>query len=168
VQETYLRAFRSIRRFRGESSFSTWLYRIAANCSATMHHRRRGATVVSIDTDHRVGELPADRHPDAIGSATVERDRLVRAIATLPLTLRSVVVLHDVYDLGHDEIAAELGISSASSRVRLHRARRQLRAALLPEPTGIAALSDGGPAGPAAGVTALPLADDRDNDARAV
>ena len=167
VQETYLRAFRSIRRFRGESSFSTWLYRIAANCSATMHHRRRGATVVSIDADLRAGDLPSDLLPDAIGSATVERDRLVRAIATLPLTLRSVVVLHDVYDLGHDEIATELGISSASSRVRLHRARRQLRAALLPEPAGVTALPEAGPAG-RAGLTALPLPDDRDDDARAV
>jgi RNA polymerase sigma-70 factor (ECF subfamily) len=161
VQETYLRAFRSIRRFRGESSVSTWLYRIAANCSATLHHRRRGATVVSLDADHRAGELPSDHRADAIGSATVERDRLVRAIGTLPLTLRSVVVLHDVYDLGHDEIAAELGISSASSRVRLHRARRQLRAALPPETGGVALVaSPGDRSGPAARwapVTPLPL-----------
>ncbi len=173
VQETYLRAFRSIRRFRGESSVSTWLYRIAANCSATMHHRRRGATVVSIDADHRVGELPADQHPDAIGSATVERDRLVRAIATLPLTLRSVVVLHDVYDLGHDQIAAELGISSASSRVRLHRARRQLRVDLPNEPTGVVGRPEtAGRAASERSMTAsdLPLpspADGRADDARA-
>jgi RNA polymerase sigma-70 factor, ECF subfamily len=133
VQETYLRAFRSIRRFRGESSFPTWLYRIASNCSATMHRRRRGATVISMDTDPRVGEVPVDRLHDSIASRAVEHDRLVQAMATLPLTLRSVVVLHDVYDLNHDEIADQLGISGASSRVRLHRARRQLRTVIAPE-----------------------------------
>lgn len=126
VQETYLRAFRSIQRFRGESSLPTWLYRIAVNCSATLH-RRRGAAVISIDTDSRVGEIASDELHDPIATGAVERDRLVRALATLPLSLRSVVVLHDVYDLTHDEIAGELHISGASSRVRLHRGRRHLR-----------------------------------------
>ncbi len=150
VQETYLRAFRSIRRFRGDSSVSTWLYRIAANCSATMHHRR-GATVLSIDADPRAGDLPADSRPDPVATTTVDRDRLVRAIATLPLPLRSVVVLHDVYDLSHDEIASELGISSASSRVRLHRARRQLRAGLPGQPPALVAVTETAPDRPVHG-----------------
>ncbi len=133
VQETYLRAFRSIRKFRGEASFSTWLYRIAANCAATMHSRRRRVRLVSIDADPRCGELPTDPDPDAMASATVERDRLVGALRTLPVALRTVVVLRDIYGLSHDEIATELGISGAATRVRLHRARRQLRAAIFPE-----------------------------------
>ncbi len=179
VQETYLRAFRSIRRFRGESSFPTWLYRIAANCSATMHRRHRGAVVVSMDTDPRVDELPTDPLHDAIASGTVERDRLVRAMATLPLTLRSVVVLHDVYDLSHDEIADELGISGASSRVRLHRARRQLRTVIsagLPmvaaPPGAVWERSPGATSAPVAGngaaeVTPLRVAGAFEDDARA-
>jgi RNA polymerase sigma-70 factor (ECF subfamily) len=138
VQETYLRAFRSIRKFRGEASFSTWLYRIAANCAATMHSRRRRVRLVSIDADPRCGELPTDPDPDAMASATVERDGLVGALRTLPLALLTVVVLRDIYGLSHDEIATELGISGAATRVRLHRARRQLRAAIFPE------LSSGG------------------------
>jgi RNA polymerase sigma-70 factor (ECF subfamily) len=175
VQETYLRAFRSIRRFRGDSSFPTWLYRIAANCSATMHRRRRGATVVSMDTDPRVGDLPSDRLHDSIASRAVEHDRLVRAMATLPLTLRSVVVLHDVYDLSHDEIAGQLGISGASSRVRLHRARRQLRNVIAPEldpasspPATLATPPEAGrPAAPIAEVTRLWPSDPLHDDARA-
>ncbi len=138
VQETYLRAFRSIRKFRGEASFSTWLYRIAANCAATMHSRQRRVRLVSIDADPRCGELPTDPDPDAMASATVERDGLVGALRTLPLALLTVVVLRDIYGLSHDEIATELGISGAATRVRLHRARRQLRAAIFPE------LSSGG------------------------
>jgi len=89
---------------------------------------------VSIDTDPRCAELPADPDPDAMASATVERDRLVRALRTLPLAQRTVIVLRDIYGLSHDEIATELGISGAATRVRLHRARRQLRAAVAPEP----------------------------------
>jgi RNA polymerase sigma-70 factor (ECF subfamily) len=88
---------------------------------------------VSIDTDPRWAELPADPDPDALASATVERDRLVRALRALPLGPRTVIVLRDVYGLTHEEIATELGISGAATRVRLHRARRQLRAAVLPE-----------------------------------
>jgi len=83
--------------------------------------------VVSIDPELADSARAAVDRPDPVASTAVDRDRLVRLIATLPLTLRSVVVLHDVYDLSHDEIATQLEISSAVSRVRLHRARRQLR-----------------------------------------
>ena len=59
------------------------------------------------------------------------RDRLTGALADLPPKLRAVVVLRDVYDLPHEAIAAELGISETAAKVRLHRARRELRGASL-------------------------------------
>ena len=164
VQETYLRAFRSIRKFRGDASFSTWLYRIAANCAATSHSRRKRVRQVSIDTDPRWAELPADPDPDAVASAAVERDRLVRALRTLPLAQRTVIVLRDIYGLSHDEIATELGISGAATRVRLHRARRQLRAAVAPEPAPATSGDEGAPAR----VIAVPRIEPRGDDARAV
>jgi RNA polymerase sigma-70 factor (ECF subfamily) len=167
VQETYLRAFRSIRKFRGDASFSTWLYRIAANCAATSHSRRKRMRQVSIDTDPRCAELPADPDPDAIASAAVERDRLVRALRALPLTHRTVIVLRDIYGLSHDEIATELGISGAATRVRLHRARRQLRAAVAPEPATAIAPGAGDDGAPAQ-VIAVPRIEPRGDDARAV
>lgn len=167
VQETYLRAYRSIRKFRGEASFSTWLYRITANCASTARGRRRRMRLVSIDAEPRCADLPADPDPDALASATVERDRLVRALRALPLAQRTVIVLRDIYGLTHDEIATELGISGAATRVRLHRARRQLRAAVVPEPAG------GSQARPAedegrAEVIAVRRIEPRGDDARAV
>ena len=164
VQETYLRAFRSIRKFRAEASFSTWLYRIAANCAATSHSRRKRMRQVSIDTDPGWAELPADPDPDAMASATVERDRLVRALRTLPLAQRTVIVLRDIYGLSHDEIATELGISGAATRVRLHRARRQLRAAVAPEPVVAGPEGDRGHGE----VIAMRRIEPRGDDARAV
>jgi RNA polymerase sigma-70 factor (ECF subfamily) len=166
VQETYLRAYRSIRKFRGEASFSTWLYRITANCASTAHGRRRRLRQVSIDTDPRWAELPADPDPDALASATVERDRLVRALRALPLAPRTVIVLRDVYGLTHEEIATELGISGAATRVRLHRARRQLRAAVVPEAGGSPARAGGGEAD--AEVIPVRSIEPRGDDARAV
>jgi RNA polymerase sigma-70 factor (ECF subfamily) len=62
----------------------------------------------------------------------LERDRVSDAVAALPPRLRAVVVLRDIYDLPHEAIAAELGISEAAAKVRLHRARKKLRERLFP------------------------------------
>lgn len=158
VQDAYLRAFRAIPGFRGDASFSTWLYRITANCAASSYRRRRAVHLVSLDTQLRADELPSEPDGDGLAAAAAERDRLERALRSLPPSLRSVVVLHDVYDLTHEEIAAELGISGPATRVRLHRARRALRAQLFGDPqpaAGPAART--GTAKAAAGVVPLPL-----------
>lgn len=165
VQEAYLRAFRSIPGFRGDASFGTWMYRITANCAATSYRRRRAVHLVSLDTDVRVGELPSEPDADGLASAAVERDRLERALRSLPLTLRSVVVLRDVYGLTHEEIASELGVSGAATRVRLHRARRLLRAQLFPEPRSSL---DGTVPGPAEVVPLSPRRRAAKGDVRAV
>jgi RNA polymerase sigma-70 factor, ECF subfamily len=132
VQEAYLRAYKGLRRFRGEAQFSTWLYRITANCASTALHRR---------ARNRHDELPAEYplvdpsgRDDPAGAAIGgdARAELRRALDELPPKLRAVVVLRDVYDLPHDSIAAELGISESAAKVRLHRARRKLRERLFP------------------------------------
>ncbi len=69
----------------------------------------------------------ADHDPAQHVDATTLRTRLEAAIADLPPRLRQVIVLRDVYELPHDQIAAELGISESAAKVRLHRARRMLR-----------------------------------------
>lgn len=133
VQEAYLRAFRGLRRFRGDARFSTWMYRITANCASTTLKRRRR---------HRHEELPEpcelvddrnDEDPQLRADASDLRDRLLVALDTLPPKLRAVVVLRDVYGLSHDAIATELGISTTAAKVRLHRARHRLRAEVFPE-----------------------------------
>ena len=73
-----------------------------------------------------------DYDPQIRAELSLERDRVSAAVANLPPRLRAVVVLRDVYDLPHDAIAAELGITEAAAKVRLHRARKKLREQLLP------------------------------------
>jgi RNA polymerase sigma-70 factor (ECF subfamily) len=133
VQEAYLRAWKSIRRFRGEAAFSTWMYRITANAASTHTQKRRKRATETLDDEPMlIDESPGG---DPVGSAESHllMDRVQAALQTLPPKLRAVVVLKDVYDLPHEEIARELGISVPAAKVRLHRARRQLREVLFDE-----------------------------------
>jgi len=130
VQDAYLRAYRGIKRFRGDAQFSTWLYRITANCANTLmakrhKHRHDELPETVEDTDH-------ERDPAARADALAFRQDLEDALAELSPKLRAVVVLRDVYELPHEDIAAELGISETAAKVRLHRARRQLKERLFP------------------------------------
>jgi RNA polymerase sigma-70 factor, ECF subfamily len=134
AQEAYLRAFRSIGRFRGDAQFSTWLYRITANCAATALGRRNRHRHDELGDDLAMADEHPDHDPEAKADAGALRERLTGALAELPPRLRSVVVLRDVYDLPHGAIAAELGISETAAKVRLHRARRRLRERLFPLP----------------------------------
>lgn len=127
VQETYLRAYRGLARFRGDAQFTTWLYRITANCASTHLGRRRRHRHEELTDDLPVGDLRPVADPPGRAEHAVLRDRVRSALADLPPRLRAVVVLRDVYDLPHDAIAAELGISESAAKVRLHRARRKLR-----------------------------------------
>ncbi len=132
VQESYLRAYRGLRRFRGDAQFSTWLYRITANCASTHLGRRHRHRHEVLDELAPVAELHPGADPSAQAEAGALRDRLTEALRDLPPRLRAVVVLRDVYDLPHEAIAAELGISESAAKVRLHRARRKLRERLFP------------------------------------
>jgi RNA polymerase sigma-70 factor (ECF subfamily) len=132
AQEAYLRAFRSLKKFRGDSRFSTWMYRITANCASTQLTRRsKGRHEELSDDDNVVDERP-ESDPEVMAEAGAMRDRVTAALGDLPPILRAVVVLRDVYDLPHEAIASELGISESAAKVRLHRARRKLRERLFP------------------------------------
>jgi RNA polymerase sigma-70 factor, ECF subfamily len=131
VQEAYLRAYRGLKRFRGDAQFSTWMYRITANCATTFLGKRSRNRHDEL-TDELVGdERSTTVEPEASVDAAATRDRLQAALRRLPPRLRAVVVLRDVYDLPHESIAAELGITESAAKVRLHRARRKLRADLI-------------------------------------
>ena len=127
VQEAYLRAYRGLRRFRGDAQFSTWLYRITANCAATHMGRRARHRHDELDDSLPVADDRPDHDPQLRADAEDLHGRLQAALAALPDRLRAVVVLRDVYDLPHESIAAELGISESAAKVRLHRARHKLR-----------------------------------------
>jgi RNA polymerase sigma-70 factor (ECF subfamily) len=126
VQEAYLRAYRSIDGFRGDASFHTWLYRITANC-ASSHLGKRTRDRTEQLTDHDVADVRAEHDPELLVDHSELREELIVAMESLPDHLRTVIVLRDVYDLTHADIATELGISVTAAKVRVHRARKRLR-----------------------------------------
>jgi RNA polymerase sigma-70 factor (ECF subfamily) len=132
VQEAYLRAFRGLKRFRGDAQFSTWMYRITANCAATQLGKRNKHRHAELDDTTPVADPNPDVDPAARADVADLRERLAEALEHLPPRLRAVVVLRDIYDLPHEAIAAELGISESAAKVRLHRARRKLREHVFP------------------------------------
>lgn len=146
VQDTYVRAFRGLRKFRGDARFTTWLHRITANSASTLMGRRQRDRHDNIDSvielaDHRVDNDPEFRlQNDAVGT------RLRRALDNLPERLRNVVVLRDLHGLSHREIAEELDISEAAAKVRLHRARKRLQDGLVQfRPTRTRSVDDDAP-----------------------
>ena len=134
VQEAYLRAYKGLKRFRGEAQFSTWMYRITANCASTAMAKGKKHRHEELEDEAPLADARPDHDPEAAGDAELLRSRLNDALAELPPRLRAVVVLRDMYDLPHQAIADELGISEAAAKVRLHRARRRLRERLFPKP----------------------------------
>lgn len=130
VQDAYLRAYRGLRKFRGDAQFNTWLYRITANCAASHLAKRSRQSTEQLSDDAAVVDARPDHDPETRLGAAEERARVAAAVAALPWRLRQVIVLRDIYDLPHRSIAGELDISEAAAKVRLHRARRRLREVL--------------------------------------
>ncbi len=129
TQEAFLRAWRNIRRFRGDARFFTWLYRIGVNEAKRILERRpTTGTVVSVE-DRPVDEI-ADESPDAQAAleAAELREALERAIRRLPEKYRAAVVLRDIEQLSTAEAAEILGLREAAFKSRLHRGRMALRA----------------------------------------
>lgn len=120
MQDTFLKAWRNLPRFRGQSSFGTWLYRIAINLCRDLAKKRK-------PTEEEIAGVTPDRGDDVLA-----RKHLARALASLPQGYREVVVLHDVLELRHPEIADILDVAVGTSKSQLHKARVQLRQMLKP------------------------------------
>jgi RNA polymerase sigma-70 factor (ECF subfamily) len=130
TQEAFVKAYSQLPRFRGQSSFYTWLYRIAVNVS--IDHKRRQATRRSLSLEQVVesgvqieGEESLD--PQQAAEISALGDTLRVALEALPARLRSVVLLHDVEGMTHQEIGEILGCSVGTAKSRLSRARAELR-----------------------------------------
>ena len=125
TQEVFVRAWRKLGSFRGESAFSSWLYPLTVNValSERRSRRRRDARIVATDDPASLERSPATPRPEAGFD-------LQKAMATLPSGARAVFVLHDVEGRTHEEIAAMLDLAPGTSKAQLFRARRLLREAL--------------------------------------
>ena len=128
VQDAYLRAYKGLIDFRSEARFSTWLHRITVNCAHTLIARRNRYQCDQIQED--VVDANRDHHPECRLAEVEFSNELLNALEGLPPNLRSVVVLRDIFDLPHSEIGKQLGISDTAAKVRLHRGRKRLRAAI--------------------------------------
>jgi RNA polymerase sigma-70 factor (ECF subfamily) len=130
TQEAFLRVFRKIHMFRGDSAFSTWLHRLSVNV-VLMRLRKKRVTEISFESgdDNQESERPPRDFgaPDLSLTGVVDRLTLKRAVAKLPKGCRKVFVLHDVLGCEHHEIAAKLGYTIGNSKSQLHKARMRLR-----------------------------------------
>ena len=141
VQDAFVSAFRSCRRFEGSSRISTWLHRIVVNaCLMRLRTQRRRVEVPIEDWLPRF--LPDGHHETSFvdwsnaAHAMIEQEETCtlvrRCIDQLPDSHRSVLLMHDIEGISVDEIAAALDISSNAVHIRLHRARQALRTLLDP------------------------------------
>jgi RNA polymerase sigma-70 factor (ECF subfamily) len=126
AQETMIRAWKSLPKFRGEAQLSTWLHRITVNTAWTQKKRARRHIGAPLE---EVGELAAPMdvdHPEFAGEIADLRGRLRTALDRLPDAQRQIVVMKDIHGWSHAEIADSAGISVTAAKVRLHRARARL------------------------------------------
>src|SRR6059036_1200648 len=123
VQETFIRAFRALGRFRGPCQFRTWLMTIGGNVLKDAHRRSRRARVVPLGDDLRATD--GDPHERAV-AGEAER-RLVAGLEQLPRMQREVFLLRAQQGLEYEEIAAALGTTPGAARVHYHHAVKRLK-----------------------------------------
>ena len=129
TQEAFLQVFRKIGAFRGESTFSTWLYRLAVN-GVLMHLRKKRSQEGPLnegETSHEESLAHEYAQNDLQLTGTVDRLTLNTAIAELSRGYRVAFLLHDVEGYEHNEIARMMNWSVGNSKSQLHKARRKLR-----------------------------------------
>ncbi len=125
TQDAFLRAWDALARFRGESSFGTWLTRIAINVALQrLKLERRHLRLLHPGGEERMDSLPA---PDEAPEAGMDMEKL---IATLPPAARAVFVLHAIEGYSHEESAGMTGIATGTCKAHVHRARQLLQARL--------------------------------------
>jgi RNA polymerase sigma-70 factor (ECF subfamily) len=129
AQDAFIRAWRAMPKFRGDAKFSTWLHRITVNTAWT--HRTKQNRVRLDPLDSLVAEPQATTlDPIRAGESVSIGPKIEAALGGLSYSIRSVVVLKDIYDWSHAEIAEHLDISVTAAKVRLHRGRKELRSRL--------------------------------------
>lgn len=143
TQEAFLQVFRSVNSFRGDSAFSTWLYRIAVNTVLMKLRRRKHPPLVSLDepvsAESSVKRDVGKADPSLSGA--VDRLALRRALADLPAGCRRIFDLHEVEGYQHHEIAELLRCSIGNSKSQLHKAKLKMREVLLPKKASVRQLS---------------------------
>ena len=137
VQDAFLKAYTSLKDFRGESRFSVWLYRLTNNVCIDMLRRRKRQETVSLLTEDEDGELselplPDERYsPERLAERAEDAAAVRAAMAALPPDCREILTLREIGGLSYEELAAALSLEPGTVKSRLNRARKKFCAALL-------------------------------------
>ena len=140
TQDAFLQVFRSVNSFRGDSAFSTWLYRVAVNTVLMKLRRRKSPPLLSLDepVSNTSPSLKRDvGKVDPRLSGTVDRIALRRAKQELPAGCRQIFDLHEVMGYQHHEIAQLLRCSIGNSKSQLHKAKVKMRSVLFSKKRGV-------------------------------
>lgn len=138
AQEVFIKVYRSIASFKGQSSFTTWLYRICANvCSDILRKRQRRGTTISLDAEREDDASPISelRSEEATPEEQLEMNEAQKAvwnaIKELKKEYREIIVYSDIQQLSYDEIAKIIKCPTGTVKSRLNRARNALKKKLL-------------------------------------
>ena len=129
LQDAMLRIYRSLDRFKGQSAFSTWAYRITMNTCLDELRRRRSRAATSLDALLETGWDPAAETvtPEDAAISAEQRRALEAAIADLPEDMRSAIILREMHDMTYEEISEALDTNIGTVKSRISRGRERLR-----------------------------------------
>jgi RNA polymerase sigma-70 factor, ECF subfamily len=136
VQETFLKAYRQLGRFESRANFSTWLHRIAVNCSIDLirgrKHQEAGHDAADLETLDGVDDHRVDPSPERLMLSTEVQERVGRAMDELTAMERAAFVLRHFEGQSIEEISAALGLKANAAKHSIFRAVRKMRLALEP------------------------------------
>jgi len=127
AQESFIRAWKAIEKFRGDSTFSTWIYRITVNTAWTLRKKAKKHNTLNIDDTYEPIVIDEKKDPELVAINSDLSSVLVNALDKLPIEQRIIVELKNIEGRSHKEIADYLDISVTAAKVRLHRAHQKLR-----------------------------------------
>jgi len=127
AQESFIRAWRAIEKFRGDSAFSTWIYRITVNTAWTLRKKAKKHALANIEDTQEPIVIDEKKDPELIAINSDLSFVLKQALNKLPMEQRIIVELKNIEGMSHKEIAEYLGITVTAAKVRLHRAHQKLR-----------------------------------------
>ena len=127
AQEAFIRAWKAIDKFRGDSTFGTWIYRITVNSAWTLRKKAKKHNTLNIDDTYEPIIIDEKRDPELVAINSDLSSTLINALDKIPLDQRIIVELKNIEGRSHKEIADFLGISVTAAKVRLHRAHQRLR-----------------------------------------
>lgn len=136
VQDAFVNAYQSLKSFKGDAEFYTWLYRIAFNTAVSLKRKRKALVSLDAGRDGESGVDPEDRSEDTRPGVALQRSEeealLQAALNRVSSEHRVVLVLKDIEGMKYEQIAEVLGVPIGTIRSRLHRARLELKVVLCP------------------------------------